>query len=60
MESHVRNIVRNAFIKNREISYYRIFLTTESAKTLMHVYLTSRIDYSNVLLNGLPNNLLKN
>ena len=59
METHVNNTVKNAFLKIREISYYRKYLTEESAKTLMHAYVTSRVDYCNGLLYGLSNNLLR-
>ena len=54
MESHLSNVVRTAFFKIREISYYRKFLTTSATKTLIHAYVTSRLDYCNGLLYGLP------
>ena len=57
--THVNSIVRSAFLKIREISYYRRFLTLDSTKTLMHAYVTSRVDYCNSLLFGLPNNLIR-
>ena len=59
LESHVKNIARSAFLKIREISYFRRFLTLKAAKSLMHAYVTSRIDYCNSLLIGLPNNLIR-
>ena len=59
LEKHVKTIVTGAFLKIREIAFYRKYLTYESAKTLMHAYVTSRIDYCNSLLYGLPNNLIK-
>ena len=58
MESHVNNVVKSAFHKLREIAYFRKYLTTDAAKTLIHAYVTSRVDYCNGLLFGLPNNLL--
>ena len=54
MTSHISNIVRTAFFKIREISYYRRFLTSSATKTLIHAYITSRLDYCNGLLYGLP------
>ena len=54
MSAHIQNTVRNAFLKIREISYYRRFLTTSATKTLIHAYVTSRLDYCNGLLYGLP------
>ena len=59
LEKHVKTIVTGAFLKIREIAFYRKYLTFDSAKTLMHAYVTSRIDYCNSLLYGLPNNLIK-
>ena len=54
MTQHISNVVRNAFLKIREISYYRRFLTHSATKTLIHAYVTSRLDYCNGLLYGLP------
>ena len=54
MVPHVNNLVRTAFLKIRELSYYRRYLTNESAKTAVHAYITSRLDYCNSLLYGLP------
>ena len=58
MCKHVDRTVKAAFFKLREIAYYRRFLTTDSLKTLIHAYITSRIDYCNSVLVGLPNNVL--
>ena len=58
MEPHVKKIMQIAFLKIREISYYRKFLTTSAAKTLIHAYITSRLDYCNGLLYGLPSGLV--
>ena len=54
MSPHIQVTVRNAFLKIREISYYRKFLTASATKTLIHAYVTSRLDYCNGLLYGLP------
>ena len=54
MTQHISNVVKNAFLKIREISYYRKFLTPSATKTLIHAYVTSRLDYCNGLLYGLP------
>merc|ERR1711937_896036 len=53
MSPHIQNTVRNAFFKIREISYYRRFLTSSATKSLIHAYVTSRLDYCNGLLYGL-------
>ena len=58
MEPHIDNIMRAAFFKIRKISYYRRFLTPSCAKTLIHAHITSKLDYCNGLLYGLPSQQL--
>ena len=58
MSDHISNVVKIAFLKIREISYYRKFLTPSATKTLIHAYVTSRLDYCNGLLYGLPKDSL--
>ena len=58
MEQHINDIMRPAFFKIREISYYRRFLTSSCVKTLIHAYITSKLDYCNGLLYGLPSQQL--
>ena len=58
MNKHVDRTVQAAFFKLREIAYYRRFLTVDSLKTLIHAYITSRLDYCNSVLFGLPDNVL--
>ena len=41
------------------LSHHRHFLTLSPAKTLIHAYMTSRLDYRNGLFHGLPTNLIK-
>ena len=57
MNSHVSHLVQVAFLKLRELSYFRRYLTDESTKTAVHAYITSRLDYCNSLLFGLPQEL---
>ena len=42
----------------RNISRVRRGLTTAATETLVNAYVTSKLDYCNVLLNGLPSKLL--
>ena len=51
---HVNNIVQSAFFKIRDISYNRKYLTPEASKTLVHAFVTSRLDYCNSVLYGIP------
>ena len=57
MSSHVSHLVQVAFLKLRELSYFRRYLTDESTKTAVYAYITSRLDYCNSLLFVLPQEL---
>ena len=58
MEPHINKTMQIVFLKIRQISYHRQFLTPSAAKTLTHAYITSRLHYCNGLLHDLPSNLL--
>ena len=47
MEPHINKIMQIAFLKIRQISYYGKILTPSAAKTLIHAYMTSRLDCCN-------------
>ena len=51
MTRHINDIVKMAFLKLRELSYYRRYLSKESLNTVLivHAYVTPRIDYCNSL-----------
>ena len=59
MVSHINHKVQESFLKIRELSYYRRYLIDESSKTAVHAHVTSRLDYCNSLLYGLPKELSK-
>ena len=59
MVSHINHKVQESFLKIRELSYYRRYLTDESSKTAVHAYVTPKLDYCNSLLYGLPRELSK-
>ena len=54
MLSHINHKAQESFLKIRELSFYRRYLIDESSKTAVHAYVTSRFDYCNSLLYGLP------
>jgi len=58
MEEHVSSVVRSAYAQLSKIARIRGFLTPQATKSLMHAMVTSRIDYCNSLLYGLPRTLL--
>ena len=52
--AHVSNICRSSFCHLRSLSRIRKYLTKESAAAVVHAFATSRLDYCNALLYGLP------
>ena len=59
MESQVHNIVRSCYIHLRNIAKIRPNLTEDSCATLVHAFITSRIDNCNSLLAGIPDKLVQ-
>ena len=54
----INNGCKSAFSQLYNIRKIRKYLTTNTSKTLVHAMITSRIDYCNSLLCGLPDNCL--
>ncbi|KAL4004124.1 protocadherin delta 1 [Sarotherodon galilaeus] len=53
-ESHVKEITKTAFYHLRKIARIRQVLSSDTAEVLVHAFVSSRIDYCNALLSGLP------
>ena len=51
---HIKNITKSAFFHLRNLARIRPILTLPDAETLVHAFITSRIDYCNALFSGLP------
>ena len=58
MAPHVTAVCKSAFFHLRNISKIRKFLNTETTKSLVHAFITSKVDYCNSLLYGVPKYLL--
>ena len=56
---HVTATCKSAFYHLRNIYKIRRFLTPETTESIVHAFVTSRIDYCNSLLYGLPKCVLK-
>ncbi|XP_062411322.1 uncharacterized protein LOC134101632 [Sardina pilchardus] len=56
--AHINTISRNRFFHLRNIARLRPALTQQSAEVLVNAYVTSRLDYCNSILSGIPNKLL--
>ena len=54
MAPHINSVVRTCYSHIRQIAHIRPFLTRGAAATLTNTIVTSRLDYVNSLLIGLP------
>ena len=58
LQSHISNICRSTFLALKRISSIRHLLSVESTAILVNATVTSRIDYCNSILYGLPSSQL--
>jgi len=58
MDNQVSNMCKSAWINLHRIRQIRQYVTSEQTKTLVHAYVTSRLDQFNALLCGLPESKL--
>ena len=59
MLPHVTAVCKSSFFHLRNIFKIRKFLSHDTRKTLIHAFVTARIDYCNSLLYGQPKCILK-
>uniref|UniRef100_A0A3P8PIB2 Pyrin domain-containing protein n=1 Tax=Astatotilapia calliptera TaxID=8154 RepID=A0A3P8PIB2_ASTCA len=57
--AHIKQICKTAFFHLCNISKVRNILSQSDAEKLVHAFITSRLDYCNLLLSGCPKNSLK-
>ena len=50
LDNHITNVCKSAFYSIRVISRVRKFLSLDTAKTLVHAFVTSKLDNCNTLL----------
>uniref|UniRef100_A0A3B3CU78 Reverse transcriptase domain-containing protein n=1 Tax=Oryzias melastigma TaxID=30732 RepID=A0A3B3CU78_ORYME len=53
-KQHILNVTKTAFFHLKNIAKVLPFLTRSSAEILIHAFISSRLDYCNALLTGLP------
>jgi hypothetical protein len=58
LDSHISQITRAAHHHIQNIGKIRKYLTTEAAEIIVHSFVTSKLDYCNALLQGLPKVLI--
>ena len=59
MTSHVNNISKSCYVHLRNIARIRPNLTEESAATLVHAFISSKLDCGNTLLYGVPDKVIR-
>lgn len=59
MEPQVNAICKSSFFHLRNCSRIRKYISSKSAEMFMHAFITSRLDFCNFLLYGLPKTLIK-
>ena len=58
MELHVNSICRLCYMQLRQIAHIRKYLTVDATKSIVNALVTSRLDYCNALLYGMPKSAL--
>ncbi len=58
MDKQVNSVTSSAFFHLRKVGKIRLFLNMEAAKALVYARVTSKLDYCNSLLYGLPEVLI--
>ena len=59
LDKHVSSVCKSALFHLRNIAKIRMYLTSESTKTLVHAYVTCRLDNCNSLLLGSPEYIIQ-
>ena len=57
--NYINTVCKSAFYHLRNLSRIRKFISTETAKTLLHAFISSKLDHCNSLLNNLPKYAVK-
>ncbi len=52
--SHVKAVIKLAYYHHKYIARIRCFVSSQDLKKCVHAFITSRVDYCNGLLTGLP------
>jgi len=59
MADHVTSVCKSCFFQQRQLRLIRSCLTTDAAKTLIHAFVNSRLDYCNSLLVGVADCVIR-
>ena len=56
LHTHINNICRSGSLSLRQIGKIRKFISQEDTERIVHAFISSKLDYCNGLLYGLPSN----
>ena len=59
MADHIANLCKSSYFQLRQLRQIRRSLTTDARKTLVHAFISSRLNYCNSLLFGIGEGLVK-
>ena len=59
MEQHVTAVAKSAFYHLKNTSRNRIYISFHTTEILKRAFVTSRLDFGNSVLYGIPQNVLK-
>ena len=59
MVPQIRSITKSCYLHLRHLGQIRKYLTKDAACSLVHAFITSKLDYLNSLLHGIPDNLIE-
>ncbi len=57
--SHVKAVTKSAYYHLKNIARIRCFVSSQDLEKLVHAFITSRVDYCNSLLTGLPKKTIR-
>ncbi len=57
--SHVKAVTKSAYYHLKNIARIRCFVSSQDLKKLVYTFITSRVDYCNGLLTGLPKKTIR-
>ncbi|KAL0150468.1 hypothetical protein M9458_054285 [Cirrhinus mrigala] len=57
--SHVKAVTKSAYYHRKNIARIRCFVSSQDLEKLVHAFITSRVDYCNGLLTGLPKKTIR-
>ncbi len=57
--SHVKAVIKSAYCHLKNITRIRCFVSSQDSEKLVHAFITSRGDYCNGLLTGLPKKTIR-